>query len=269
MTTRTVEVCTTYNKAYYELCAKEMIESFIKYWPKDCILHAYWQEQEPEIFQDNILYHQLYKVQPQLKEFVDKWKDDPIKHGWLEAKQKYTWKKNGVKFSHKVFAQTHRIKHSTADIILYSDADTLYTAEPNLDYLREICPADSLCTFFDRIKLRDETGFYMHNPKHPQAKDWANRMEDIYISGELWTYNDQQADQYTMAIGRESFKTCKQMDLIQYHKDLNLKNRNPIPTSPLSDFLIHMKGKSKLKGQPISSAEPSVFPISEIKPQRH
>ena len=72
-----------------------------------------------------------------------------------------------------------------------------------------------------------------------------------------------------MAIGRESFKTCKQMDLIQYHKDLNLKNRNPIPTSPLSDFLIHMKGKSKLKGQPISSAEPSVFPISEIKPQRH
>ena len=145
----------------------------------------------------------------------------------------------------------------------------MYTAEPNLDYLREICPTDSLCTFFDRIKLRDETGFYMHNPKHPRAKDWANRLEDIYISGELWTYNDQQADQYTMAIGRESFKTCKQMDLIQYHKDLNLKNRNPIPTSPLSDFLIHMKGKSKLKGQPISSAEPSVFPISEIKPQRH
>ena len=51
---RTVEVCTTYNKEYYDLCAKNMIESFVKYWPKYCILHAYWQEQEPEIIQDNI-----------------------------------------------------------------------------------------------------------------------------------------------------------------------------------------------------------------------
>ena len=79
MTARTVEVCTTYNKAYYKLCAKEMVQSFIKYWPKECTLHVYWQEQEPEIFQDNIVYHELYKVQPQLKEFVDKWKDDPVK----------------------------------------------------------------------------------------------------------------------------------------------------------------------------------------------
>ena len=29
-------------------------------------------------------------------------------------------------------AQTHRIKNSNADVILYSDADTLYTAKPNL-----------------------------------------------------------------------------------------------------------------------------------------
>ena len=263
MTGRTVEICTTYNKAYYKLCAKEMIESFIKYWPKECILHAYWQEQEPEIIQDNIVYHELYKVQPQLKEFVDKWKDEPTKNGWREDRQKYIWKNDGVKFSHKVFTQTHRIKNSTADVILYSDADTLYTAKPNLDYLREICPEDSLCTFFDRNHLRDETGFYMHNPKHPKAKEWANRLEEIYITGELWNWTgiwaNRQADQYTMARGRESFKYCKQMDLIQYHTGLH--NHNPIPTSPLAKFLTHMKGSSKLKGQPKSVAGPSVFPV--------
>ena len=27
-----------------------MVESFVKYWPKDVQLHVYWQEQEPEIF---------------------------------------------------------------------------------------------------------------------------------------------------------------------------------------------------------------------------
>jgi len=255
---RTVEVCTTYNQGYYDLCAKNMIESFVKYWPKDCVLHAYWQEQEPEIFQDNIIYHELYKAQPQLKEFVDKWKDDPVKHGWREDRQKYVWKNNGVKFSHKVFAQTHRIKNSNADIILYSDADTLYTAKPNLDYLREICPADSLCTFFDRPAFRDETGFYMHNTQHPKAKDWANRMEEIYISGEVWTYEEnKQADQYTMAYGRESFKKCKQMDLMKYHEKMDRKD--PVPTSPLSKFLTHMKGQKKLKGR-TDFTEGSVFP---------
>jgi hypothetical protein len=240
---RTIEVATTYNKAYYDLVAKQMVESFVRHWPKDCTLHVYWQEQEPEIIEDNIVYHELYKVQPQLKEFVDKWKDDPVKHGWREDRGKFVWKNNGVKFSHKVFAQTHRIKNSTADVILYSDADTLYTAKPNLNYLSEICPPDSLCTFFDRKKLRDETGFYMHNPKHPRAKDWANRMEEIYLTGELWGYDNMQADQYTMAIGRDSFKDCNQTDLMKWYP--GIKNSDPVPHSPLAEFLDHMKGDKK------------------------
>ena len=253
---RSIEVCTTYDKKYYDLIAKSMIESFVKYWPKDCTLHAYYQEQEPEIIQDNIVYYDLYKVQPQLKEWVDK-HPDPSYNGWRADRGKYVWKNDGVKFSHKVFAQTHRIKNSTADVILYSDADTLYTAPPKLDYLRAICPEDSLCTFFDRPGMRDETGFYMHNPKHPKAKQWANRLEEIYLSGELWTYEKHRsADQYTMAYGRDSFKDCKQTDLMTHplgvkanpqHTEKRFM-RDPVPVSPLSEFLMHLKGKRKLQG---------------------
>ena len=240
---RTVEVATTYNKKYYDLCGRRMIETFLQYWPQDVNLHVYWQEQVPEIFSPNIVYHELYKAQPQLKEWIDKHTDKKY-HGWREDRGKYVWKNDGVKFSHKVFAQTHRIKNSNANVLLYSDADTLYHAKPNLDYLREICPEESLCTFFDRPKFRDETGFYMHNPQHPQAKDWANRLEEIYLSGEVWTYEEnKQADQYTMAYGRDSFKECKQMDLMQYHNGVDAKD--PVPTSPLSEFLNHLKGNKK------------------------
>ena len=240
---RTVEVATTYNKKYYDLCGRRMIETFLQYWPQDVNLHVYWQEQVPEIFSPNIVYHELYKAQPQLKEWIDKHTDKKY-HGWREDRGKYVWKNDGVKFSHKVFAQTHRIKNSNANVLLYSDADTLYHANPNLDYLREICPEDSLCTFFDRPKFRDETGFYMHNPQHPQAKDWANRLEEIYLSGEVWTYEEnKQADQYTMEYGRDSFKECKQMDLMQYHNGVDAKD--PVPTSPLSEFLNHLKGNKK------------------------
>ena len=36
---RKLEVITTYNKKYYDICGKKMIETFIKYWPKD--VHLY------------------------------------------------------------------------------------------------------------------------------------------------------------------------------------------------------------------------------------
>jgi hypothetical protein len=218
---RTVEVATTYNQKYYDIIGKQMVESFVKHWPKHVKLHVYWQEAEPEIMEDNIVYHELYKVQPQLKQWVDQHTDKKF-HGWRDD----------------------RNKHSTADILLYSDADTLYHAEPDLDYLSDISPADSLCTFFDRPKFRDETGFYMHNPRHPRAKEWANRLEEIYLSGEVWTYEkDRAADQYTMAFGRDSFKDCKQMDLMMYHEGVDTKD--PVPTSPLNKFLQHLKGDKK------------------------
>ena len=240
---RTVEVATTYNQEYYDLVGRRMVESFVQYWPKNIQLHVYWQEAEPEIMEDNIVYHELYKVQPQLKSWVDSHTDRKY-HGWREDRGKFVWKNNGVKFSHKVFAQTHRIRNSKANVLLYSDADTLYHAEPDLDYLREICPADSLCTFFDRPKFRDETGFYMHNPQHPRAKQWADRLEEIYLSGEVRTYQkDRAADQYTMAFGRDSFKDCKQMDLMYYHEGVDPKD--PVPTSPLNKFLNHLKGDKK------------------------
>ena len=58
-----------------------------------------------------------------------------------------------------------------------------------------------------------------------------------------------------MAYGRDSFKDCKQMDLmkdplgVMKHPKYTLTRfeRDPVPTSPLSTFLEHLKGKKKLK----------------------
>ena len=39
---RTVEVATTYNQKYYDIIGKQMVESFVKHWPKHVKLHVYW-----------------------------------------------------------------------------------------------------------------------------------------------------------------------------------------------------------------------------------
>ena len=242
---RKMEICTTYNKEYYDKCGKAMIETFAEFYPQDITLHVYYQEQEPEIIKDNIVYHDLYTVQPQLKAWVDEAKKDPAKCGWRADRGKWVWKKDGVKFSHKAFAQSHRIKNSTADFILYSDADTLYVAPPDMDMWNECMPVESLCSFFYRThRWGDETGFYMHNPKHPKALDWANRIEEVYLSGEVWTHEENRAaDQYTMPLARQSFLECTQTDL--GNKFGLQSEQDPVPLSPLKSLLKHNKGKKK------------------------
>ena len=99
-----------------------------------------------------------------------------------------------------------------------------------------------------------------------KAKDWANRMEEIYLKDELWGWPDQQADQYTMARGRDSFMSCKQMDLMQYHRNLGLNNKDPVPYSPLKKFMNHLKGQKKLQGK--TADDPSVFPSVKIRKEQ-
>ena len=240
---RTLEVITTYNKKYYDICGKRMIETFIEKWPKDVHLYAYWQEQEPEIFADNIHYVELYKENPHLKKFVDENKNDPKKNG--QTTNGYNFQKDGVKFSHKVFAQTHRIKNTDADILLYLDADTYTHETPNLNYIYSILPEDHLCTYFGRPRLYDETGFYMHNAKHHDALVWAETLEKIYTEGELWTY-PLQVDCYTMYAGRQKYPHTKQLDLVEHHGGLGKKH--PFVNSPLGEFLEHLKGDRKELG---------------------
>ena len=243
MMERKLEVITTYNKKYYDICGKKMIETFSKYWPKDVHLYAYYQEQEPEIFADNVHYVDLYEQNPQLKRFVFDNQIDEAKNGMIDGK--YDFQRDGVKFSHKVFAQTHRIKHTTADVLLYLDADTYTHTTPNLKYIDSILPEDHLCTYFGRPRLYDETGFYMHNAKHYKAIVWADTLEKIYTEGELWTY-PLQVDCYTMYAGRQKFKDQKQLDLVEYHGGLGKKH--PFVNSPLGEFLDHLKGDRKELG---------------------
>jgi len=40
---RKLEVVTTYNKKYYDICGKKMIQTFIEHWPKDVTLYCYYQ----------------------------------------------------------------------------------------------------------------------------------------------------------------------------------------------------------------------------------
>jgi hypothetical protein len=243
MMKRSLEVITTYNKKYYDICGKKMIETFIKYWPKDVHLYAYWQQQMPEIFADNVHYIDLYEQNPHLQRFVFDNQLDEEKNGKINGE--YDFQRDGVKFSHKVFAQTHRIKHTTADVLLYLDADTYTHTEPNLDYLDSIMPEDHLCTYFGRPRLYDETGFYMHNAKHYKAIVWADALEKIYTEGELWTY-PLQVDCYTMYAGRQKFKDQKQLDLVEHHGGLGKKH--PFVNSPLGEFLDHLKGDRKELG---------------------
>lgn len=94
-----------------------------------------------------------------------------------------------VRFSHKVQAQITHIRKSSADYVIWLDADVVQHTEYTQEQFQALMPSESeLFTFLDRQPVKyAETGWIAYNMRHPRLKEFVNRLEDIYLSRELFT----------------------------------------------------------------------------------
>ena len=49
---------------------------------------------------------------------------------------------------------------------------------------------------------------------------------------------------------------------MKYHEALRLNDKDPLPDTPLSEFMNHLKGQKKLQGK--TADDPSVFPSVNV-----
>jgi len=137
---RKFAVVTTFNDNGYEKYAKNMIKSFLLHWPKEIELYAYYEETEPELINERIIYVNLLQACPDLASFKERWKDDPVANGELQEvpngarrpstvsigeskKGSFLW--NAVRFSHKSYCTIHATQTINADTVFWMDADTV------------------------------------------------------------------------------------------------------------------------------------------------
>lgn len=123
----------------------------------------------------------MYNDIPQCKEFVDRHNND------FHMKYKSNYRFDAVRFCYKVYAYTDMILNSEAeDGIIFIDADSVFHGKVDLDWVKQfIHRGDCMMTYLGRGDHYSECGFIYFNMNHPEIKNFAREMQDMYNTDQL------------------------------------------------------------------------------------
>lgn len=123
----------------------------------------------------------MYTDVPQCKEFVDRHNNN------FHMKYKSNYRFDAVRFCYKVYAYTDMILNSEAeDGIIFIDADSVFHGKVDLDWVKEyIHRGDCMMTYLGRGDHYSECGFIYFNMNHPEIKNFAREMQDMYNTDAL------------------------------------------------------------------------------------
>jgi hypothetical protein len=230
---------TTMNKDYFDNIGYQMIESYIKYWPKHINLYVYLEDFELPYTERNIITLDISeKCNPNMQSFIN------------------DTKKSMRKFAYKAYAWMHACKTLPQDTLIWLDADTETIDNVEETFLDTILPNNELIAYMyapgeiitrsgEKVPADNaETCIFFYNNKHAYANQFMQRYEHIYESRELH-------DKYRFGKPHDTWAT---IDCVKWADEngietVNLhptkKNRTPLKKTVLVDYFTHAKGKSK------------------------
>ena len=217
-----IQVVTSWNNKLYKEYAYRFKETYN--WPFDLIVYN-----EDEDMFDKI---------PDLKKFIER-----NKHREVES-----FKKDGVRFSYKVYAYTHAIDSclSNVDGLICIDADSVFYKSIDVNWIKKhIHKDDCMMSYLGRGSNYSECGFLYFNMKHSQTRNYASYMKKMYDYDEIYSlseYHDSYVWDYVRKVFEEEMKVSN--NNIGDNKPGHVQSR-----SVLGLIYDHTKGKRKIKGR--------------------
>jgi hypothetical protein len=227
-----------------------MVNSFLEHWPQEITMHLYCENFETGLDNSRVIEHDIFETCPQLTNYIVQNNND---HNNGIRNGKRDFKYDAIKFCYKVFAQCHRIKNSSADTLIFIDADTVTFAKPPVNEIQELLPADNFTAYIGRpnnTKLPfAETGYIMYNLKHPDTKDFADVFEDLYTSGKIFNL-EYQVDCFVYDTARRNIEQKHNAKSNDITGPNGLGKKHPFVNTMLGTFMDHLKGDNrKAKGK--------------------
>jgi hypothetical protein len=144
------------------------------------------------------------------------------------------------RFTWKVQAQIHAIRNSTADYVIWLDADVVQTQPITDDQVMMLMPGSKhVATFLNRQPWKyAETGWIAYNLHHAQTRPFINALEEIYLSRRIFDLPEWH-DAYVWDHVRQQTLTPM--------RDILRQPRTPDPFahSDLGSHFAHHKGPRK------------------------
>jgi hypothetical protein len=247
---RKFSVITTFNKEGFDICAREMLASFDKFWSEDIILNVYYEDMNvPEIkTSDRISFFSF-------NEEVNKWYKFQSNFFLRELNKPDNsvnsfYKYSAIKFAHKIYAIEKQLEKNISEYLIWLDSDVITFKSITNSFIETLIEKDSYLTFLGRehINFHSEAGFLIFNTKNKFHKIFWERMMEMYDQGKLFDQNEWH-DSYIFDVVRLELEKNLLKNINISLMGLNKSNDqlNVFDNSVLGQFMKHFKGNRKLK----------------------
>lgn len=257
---KSLTVITTFPPNRWTAYAKRMIDSHVKFWPEDVMLHAYHEGAKPDYDHPRVKFINIEDANPALVQFKTRHKDDPVANGEIQevpggvrrdpsagkndkGKGSYLW--DAVRFSHKTFAVDHAIKNATTDYVLWLDADTFTFRPITKDFVTSLLPQDKLVNFLGRGNKYPECGWVCYNTKHQKINEFMKYWTDMYTEDTIFN----ELEWHDSYLFWQCLQRIAPDDGVDIGKGAGVQGHHVFINSVLGGYIDHLKGKRKVKGK--------------------
>tara|TARA_R110000803_G_scaffold55138_2_gene111986 strand:+ start:706 stop:1596 length:891 start_codon:yes stop_codon:yes gene_type:complete len=265
-----IKVITSYKPGTWKSFAKRGIHSMAEQFPKEVDIVMYCEEPQPTDVNNRIKCIDLNTAEPELFNFKNKYKNDPVANGKVEQvdggvrrspdlqgldkdNDSFLW--DAVRFSNKVFCIVNAVRNSEDyDYVLWIDADTFTFRPVPLDFFANLLPADTMLTYLGRenTTLNDggvypECGFVGYNLKHVQTQNFIDEWEQLYTTGNVFKILEWH-DSFVFWHLSKIYKEQRNITVNDIGYNKGVKGHHVFINSELGLYMDHFKGKRKLAG---------------------
>lgn len=184
-----IRLVTTSSERGYKEYGHRLLKTFDRFWAKEIKLYFYSEDIPvdtlPQI--SNVVYRQIPEWYTTFKK---KYADIPDATGRDRKKNRegreYDFRRDCLKFGHKVAALTDAAEKIDEDLLIMLDADILAHSEVTCDWLYNLFMADKYLAWLHRDRGYPECGFMMFKCWRPEHKIFMSKMRTIYESGKIF-----------------------------------------------------------------------------------
>lgn len=242
-----ISFVTSINQKYWEETSQKNINSWLRFFPKDCKIFIFCEDNINDLPKDKrIVWLNLYQECPDLMAFIQKYKDNPHYNGEKTKKDREKFRWNAIKFAHKTFPIFKaRDKIQTGQLV-WIDADVLAIKKLSEKFLNIVCPNNKAVSYLGRPSTWSECGFVYYNLNLKEGHDFLDEFKSYYtVEGKLDNIRETH-DSYIFDQVRINFKSQKLLYDMNSH---SVTNKHPFHESPLRECLTHHKGSNKARKQ--------------------
>lgn len=232
-----IRVVTTMNRAGWKQTGARMIEAFRAQWPADVDLIVYAEDFDISE-QPGVVVRRLPKW---LTEFKARHNDNNMANG--RTPNRYDFRFDAVKFSHKVAAFTDAGLAQDDGVLIWLDADTFTHAPVNAKWLHSLFPEPSYVAWLDRENHYPETGFIMVRCSHRAHVTAMLAYIDLYTSGQLFRLKDQTDSTAFQHLIEGLYRAGEIEAPVSLSGDRRWSH--PFVAGPLGSTMDHMKGEAR------------------------